>query len=243
VQLGANDADPRVAAVATAFAARLGATVARTSDALEPGRLARVSCVGVTSRVADDPTLAAALARPGASVLVVGPHCSSEPALDGPVVVAFDGSEQSSSVLPLARSWAHALDVPIVLAHMWTPPDALDHDGEIFGAVRDALDTLGPSAHFEPVRSSHPPGGIRELAHELDASLVAMASVGSDATSRSVLGHVATWVIREAPCPVLLVRPSVSRPRGGRPSPTRSSDGLLTGGRPRGPDVGSYQPR
>jgi nucleotide-binding universal stress UspA family protein len=222
VLVRADDVDPRVRSVAAAFAARLGASVSSVSDNLEPDRRATVLCAAVGPKVADDPTLRAALSRPDSSVLAVGPHCAGEPTCDGPVVVAFDGSERSASVLPMARSWAHVLDVPIVLAHMWTPLDALDHGSEIFGAVGDALEVLGPSAHFEPVRTSYPPGGIRELAHELDASLVAMATIGSDATPGSVLGHVAAWVIREAPCPVLLVRPSAFPPTAGAPSTSAS---------------------
>jgi nucleotide-binding universal stress UspA family protein len=137
----------------------------------------------------------------------VGPHCSDEVVLDGPVVVAFDGSRQATSIFPTARCWAHELDVPIVLAHMWDPRDTLDRGSEMFGAVRDALGTLGPSAQFEPVRTSYPAGAIRELAHELDASLVAMSSLGAGARHDIGIGHVAARVVREAPCPVLLRRP------------------------------------
>jgi nucleotide-binding universal stress UspA family protein len=166
-----------------------------------------VTCAGVGIPVAADPVLGAALGRPGNAVLVVGPYCADKPILDGPIVVAFDGSDRAASIFPIARGWAHALDVPIVLAHMWAPVDALDHGSEIFGSVRSALAMLGPAAHFEPVRTSYPAGGIRELAHELDASLVAMSSLGADAQPGDVIGHVAARVVREASCPVLLRRP------------------------------------
>ena len=204
--VASNDTDPRVGAVAATLARHLGTTVANASS-VDPGGSDAVVCAAVGIQVADDAMLSAALSRPGGSVVALGPHSTSEVLVDGPVVVPFDGSRNSTSIFPTARAWAHRLDVPIVLAHMWQPLDALDHGSEIFGAVRDALAALGPSARFEPIRTAYPAGAIRELAHELDASLVAMSPLGADAQSGEIIGHVAARVVRECSCPVLLQRP------------------------------------
>ena len=205
--------DRRAGVAAEALAEHLGASVATVSSPQSPqgDTPATVLCTSAGLDVANDPTVSEALSHPGHSVLVIGPHCSSKIMLDGPMVVAFDGSRPAMSVFPTARAWAHDLDVPIVLAHMWTPLDAFDRGSEIFKAVRKALATLGPSARFEPVRTSYPAGGIRELAHELDASLVAMSSLGADAQPGKVIGHVAARVVRESSCPVLLHRPIENR--------------------------------
>lgn len=207
VLVGSGDADGLLRAVIDAFAVRLGAGVVSTPDPAGGNGDTRdaVPCTRAGLEVAD--RRSGPLAQPGCSVLVVGPHCSGELVLDGPVVVPFDGSNRSTSVFSIARSWAHRLDVPIVLTHMWDPRDSLDQDTDIFRGVRDALAMLGPSAHFEPVRTSYPAGAIRGLARELDASFVAMSSLGSAPYHDVVIGHVAARVVREASCPVLLRRP------------------------------------
>jgi nucleotide-binding universal stress UspA family protein len=211
--VGDDHGDLRVAAVAEALAERVGADLVHVSDRSPPPGDLSLPCVAVGLEVTEDEVLLEHLARPGSDALVVGPHCSGQVMLDGPVVVTFDGSDRAAAVFPVARWWAHHLDVPIVLAHMWAPIDALDHGSEIFGAVRTALAELGPSAQFEPVHTSYPAGAIRELAHELDASLIAMSSLGAEARPDSVIGHVAARVIRESPCPVLLHHPPVERAR------------------------------
>jgi nucleotide-binding universal stress UspA family protein len=202
-----EDPESRVGAVAAALAARLGTTVVHAPRAVAGDAHALVRCAAVGLQVAEDAAVTTVLSHPGQSLLAVGPHCTADAMLDGPVVVAFDGSSRAASIFPIARGWALRLEVPVVLAHMWTPIDALDHGSEIFGAVRDALASLGPSTRFEPIRTSYPAGGIRELAHELDASLVAMSSLGADARPGAVIGHVAARVVRECSCPVLLQRP------------------------------------
>ena len=202
-----QDGDDRARSVADAFASRLGVTLSGASSqgplASAPGTLL---CISVGLHIADD--VAEALAEPGCSVLVAGPHCASELTFDGPIVVPFDGSDRSAAVFSTARELAHRLDVPIVLTHMWAASDARNHGSEIFERVRAALAALGPSPHFEPVGTSYPAGAIRELAHELDASLVAMSTLGADAGVERAIGHVAERVVRDCSCPVLLTRPN-----------------------------------
>ena len=205
--VGADEHDARVRAVTAAFTASLGATAPSGPVADDHGTSGTVRCLPVGPHVAED--VSPVLAHADSPVLVVGPHCSDEVFVDGPIVVPFDGSACAASIFPTARAWAHRLVVPIVLTHMWTPLDAVDRGSEIFHAVRDALAAVGPSASFEPIRTSYPAGAIRELAHELDASLVAMSSLGADARPGDVIGHVAARVVRECPCPVLLQRPIV----------------------------------
>jgi nucleotide-binding universal stress UspA family protein len=200
------DTDDRARSVADAMASRLGISVSEVSahSPPAPGPDALL-CISVGLHVADD--VADALVDPGCSVLVVGPHCSTRLTLDGPVIVPFDGSHRSAAVFSTARELADRLDVPIVLTHMWAASDARNHGSEIFERVRAALAALGPSTRFEPVGTSYPAGAIRELAHELDASLVAMSTLSADAGVERAIGHVAERVVRDCSCPVLLTRP------------------------------------
>jgi len=74
-------------------------------------------------------------------------------------------------------------------------------------AIRPALGVLGSSTRAEVVASSFAAGAIRDLAHEFDASMIALSTHGQRGLARVVMGSVASWVTRESPCPVLTVRP------------------------------------
>jgi nucleotide-binding universal stress UspA family protein len=54
---------------------------------------------------------------------------------------------------------------------------------------------------------SFPAGSIRDLAHELDASMIAMSTHGHTGATSSEMGSVTAWVARESTCPVLTIRP------------------------------------
>jgi nucleotide-binding universal stress UspA family protein len=139
-------------------------------------------------------------------VLLVGRHCDDAMSEHGPVVVCHDGSPAADAVLAPAKAWAHALGVPLVLVHVYHPldvPTAQDPTA----AIDPAIEFLGPDVRAEVVASSFPAGAIRDLAHEADASMIAISTHGRTGAARVVMGSVAEWVTREASCPVLTVRP------------------------------------
>ena len=45
------------------------------------------------------------------------------------------------------------------------------------------------------------------MAHEFDASLIALNTHSRPGSNDDAMGAVASWVTRESPCPVLTVRP------------------------------------
>lgn len=145
--------------------------------------------------------------RVGTPVLLVGRHCrvDEEPA-GGPIVVAHDGSTAADAVLGAARTWARACDVPLVLLHVYHPLDTASPARP--DAVLDACRRLGPSTRLEVAAASFSAGAIRDLAHELDASAIAMATHGRTGAAAVSMGRVASWVTRESACPVLVVRPT-----------------------------------
>jgi nucleotide-binding universal stress UspA family protein len=137
-------------------------------------------------------------------VLLVGPHCVAE-RLDGPVVVAHDGSQGAHAVLGAARVWAEALGVRPVVLHVHHPlGEVVD---QVLPTLDDACEQVGGAA-LEIVHGSFPAGAIREYAHEVDASLVALSSRGRTDTLTASTGRTATWIVRESPCPVLLAHPA-----------------------------------
>lgn len=148
-----------------------------------------------------------------APVLLVGRHCDTESTDRGPIVVAHDGSEAADVVLAPARAWAHACDVPIVLVFVYHPLDVVSPQHPD-AAVVAAQQRLGPETRLDAVASSFPAGAIRDLAHELDASAIAISTHGHTGAAGVSMGRVASWVTRESPCPVLTVRPARLRHHG-----------------------------
>jgi len=142
----------------------------------------------------------------GVPVLLVGRHCAEEQHEDGPIVVCHDGSPAADAILETARAWAQALGLPIVLVHVFHPLDVATAENPT-AAVASAVDFLGPDPRAEVLASSFPTGAMRDLAHELDASLIALSTHGRSGVARVVMGSVASWVTRESPCPVLATRP------------------------------------
>jgi nucleotide-binding universal stress UspA family protein len=147
------------------------------------------------------------LRRADVPVLLVGRHCATDQVARGPVVVSHDGSAAADAVLAPARAWAHACDVPLVLVHAYHPLDAAS-SSRPDAVLDEARRRLGPSARLEVVATSFAAGAIRDVAHELGATLVALATHGHTGSAAVSMGRVASWVTRESPCPVLVVRPA-----------------------------------
>jgi nucleotide-binding universal stress UspA family protein len=137
-------------------------------------------------------------------VVLVGPHCRAAP-VDGPLVVAHDGTPASDVVVDVARVWSSALGVPPVLLHVRGSLVAEPRDATT--VLEAALRRLGPLASLHTVHSSFPAGAIREYVHEVDAQMVAVTTRGRTGMLTASTGQTATWVVRESPCPVLVVHP------------------------------------
>lgn len=137
-------------------------------------------------------------------VVLVGPHCLRSPG-NGPVVVAHDGSSAAASVLDPAREWAEAAGVRPVLLHVHQP--MVGSVADVMPTLQAARQQLGSHASLEVVRSSFPAGAIREFAHEVDASLLALSARGRTDLLTASAGVTASWVVRQSPCPVLVAHP------------------------------------
>ena len=187
-------ADDPATAVANQVAEGPGAAVCMATHARGP--------IGSTAlgNVARD-----VLRRAGVPVLLVGRHCEVDGHRQGPMVVAHDGSAAADAVVAPARVWAAACGVPLVLVHVYHPLDA-ETPTNPAGAVLAARDHLGRDTRLEVVPGSFPAGVIRDLAHELDASAIAVGTHGHTGSAEVAMGRVASWVARESACPVLAVR-------------------------------------
>ncbi|MBN9118289.1 MAG: universal stress protein [Planctomycetes bacterium] len=97
-------------------------------------------------------------------------------------------------------------------AVMPTPTPAADL-GELTEAGKQGLANLIAAEKLEPrhprpeVRIGSPAAEIVAAAKDLHADLVCVGTHGRGGLARVILGSVAEMVVRQAPCPVLTVRP------------------------------------
>lgn len=138
------------------------------------------------------------------------------------LLVPLDGSERATRVLPLVGRFAQSagLDAEIVLLHVDEPDVPGVHPvGEV--AVRQAQARAEAALATCRARLQHsglervrvvgrfgrdPAHEVLEVARELPADLIAIASHGRTGLSRWRFGSVAERVLREADAPLLVVR-------------------------------------
>lgn len=137
------------------------------------------------------------------------------------LLVPLDGSPFGEASLPLAEAQARAFNACLILLHVVTPvPGGADlrtawvsfseaQARAYLEAIAVGLAQRG--LHVEtvvvPQRDSVAQTVVDE-AETLRADLIVLATHGRTGLARLVLGSVAEEIVRHAPCPVLLVRPS-----------------------------------
>lgn len=143
-------------------------------------------------------------------ILLVGHSCLLDLPAGRRMVVCVDGSPASEHVVPIAREWALALGLDVVLAFASHPLDVEDaeHPAAVLEAPASRLREGGVTVDTELLRSGYPAGALADLAADIDASLVAMTTHARSGVPRAVLGSVTTAVVNMAPCPVLAVPPA-----------------------------------
>jgi nucleotide-binding universal stress UspA family protein len=147
-----------------------------------------------------------------------------EPSLAAPtataVLVGVDGSDASRAAIELAAREARYREAPLIavqaysgerplgapaaqpVAILRTADEArMDAEASLRDAVRDAL---GDQADRVEVHAVLGLAGrkIVETAHKVNAQLIVLATQGS---ASLLLGTVSQYVLRKAPCPVLIV--------------------------------------
>jgi nucleotide-binding universal stress UspA family protein len=145
------------------------------------------------------------------------------------ILVPLDQSPLGEAKLPVAMAQARAFGAELSLLHV-VPPEALDPSGAVSpeeARARTYLDTVAARMHAEGitattiVRAGQPAATIVDEARERVADLIVLGANIRTNLPRVFLGSVADDVIRNAPCPVLLVRPDL---QAGAAGPIRSYD-------------------
>jgi nucleotide-binding universal stress UspA family protein len=129
-----------------------------------------------------------------------------------------DFSENASPAFQYACNLARDYDARLVVVYAMEPVAALVGEGglvtndlderrEVARRQLAAVQPTDPAVRMERViREGPAPGTILDVAAEQHADLIVMGTHGRTGIGRLVLGSVAEWVLRKAPCPVLTVK-------------------------------------
>jgi len=147
------------------------------------------------------------------------------------ILVPIDFSDVSGKVLDAAASVAEAFGSRVILVHVAEPePQFVGYDpGPLSVRVAVAGDIHADQRRIEALREKfgatevlalHVQGGsipdeILNLAREHGATLIVMGSHGHGALYQLFVGGVTTAILKDAPCPVLVV-PSDRRVPGAK---------------------------
>jgi nucleotide-binding universal stress UspA family protein len=132
----------------------------------------------------------------------------------GPVVAGFDGTFEPRSVGSTAAEWAIALGRPLQLLHLqdhhgegrdlaWLQPD----EGPLLELARDPQEGGGVlgSVDAAVVHGHDAARACAQFARRLEAVLLVVALAPEQGAGGLLWGSSTMRVVRDAPCPVLVV--------------------------------------
>ncbi|MGD0189143.1 MAG: universal stress protein [Rhizomicrobium sp.] len=136
------------------------------------------------------------------------------------VLIAVDRGSQSSRAVDVALELAASLKADVSIIHVMVPPviygtpSGLPKSEMMALAREEGFNLLAelrqnpalPHLAHEFLETGDPATEIVKAAKEWPADVIVMGSHGREGVARVVLGSVAESVIRQAPCPVLVVR-------------------------------------
>lgn len=152
----------------------------------------------------------------GEPVLLFGP--AFDPAWPSPfanLVACYDGSPAAEAIVPTAVQWAEALRMRASFVEVLRPEELRKPGGAVglcestaLRALAQRLEGDGVMASWEVIYGADTAGAIVDFARRLPASILALSTHGRSGLSRVTVGSVAMKVVRESPCPVLVLRPA-----------------------------------
>ena len=149
-------------------------------------------------------------------VMLVGPWCSTKASFDT-VHICLDGSMAAIRAIEPGVEWARAFGATPWLVHVEDPGSpAVFGDTTVGVEVEGPADELiarGVQAQWEVLHGTDPAIAIVEHAESMGAGLIVVTTHGRSGLRAVVLGSVATEIVRNATCPVLLLGPQVEQQR------------------------------
>lgn len=136
--------------------------------------------------------------------------------MTGPIVIGYDASESALAALAETTTLAKQLEaeVVVVFAFYISPlggGDVADYKAALERVGRDAVGEAVARLEAEGIRvtsrlvSAKPADAIIEVADEVDASLIAVGTVGESPIRGAVLGSVVLKLVQRCPRPMLVV--------------------------------------
>lgn len=137
------------------------------------------------------------------------------------ILIALDDSAIAAHAVEVGTELATALKAQAALVYVVDPtlgfqPDGgipaaewaatLNREGQSFLAT--AAQRTGEPLAWQFLREGQPADQILAAAREWDADVIVIGTHGRSGVSRLVLGSTAESVVRHAPCPVLVIKPS-----------------------------------
>lgn len=134
------------------------------------------------------------------------------------VLHATDFSADSELAMKQARAVARMSDATLMLVHVLHRPTTREGEGMLHegaypdpsGALTQQLRDLAATVTDVPcdyqLLRGEPAAAILKYASDVSAAMIVMGTHGRSGVARILMGSVAEQVIREAPCPVMVVR-------------------------------------
>jgi nucleotide-binding universal stress UspA family protein len=150
-------------------------------------------------------------------VLVVGPR-SRVPTSFATIQACYDGSPTSARTVGVAADWARRLGATLWITQVVEPvapdpatvPGSDVVEGAAVGRLGGDLRATGLDAQWDVLHGHHPADSLAEWAARHRPALLVVGSHGRSGFDRKGLGSVVGRLIHEAPCPLLVVGPSVT---------------------------------
>jgi nucleotide-binding universal stress UspA family protein len=136
------------------------------------------------------------------------------------ILVAVDAGPIAARAVDVAVDLARSLRAELAFVHAVDPsvgygPEsgvsasefistATDRAKQLIASLRERAKVESSTAEFVPV--GQPAGEVVKTAREWTADLIVIGSHGRGGVKRVLLGSVAEEVMRQAPCPVLVIR-------------------------------------
>lgn len=155
-----------------------------------------IVCMATTGRLFDDDgihgsTVEFVTAAATCPIVVVGPRCAEDPAIDR-VVVAVDPSHDQHGLVSWAMRLAYHLGVPVDYVHVDVGDDP----------------SLGPRVRHVGLEPGESVAGA--LGREADGALLAMGSHGRTGFARLIEGSVAAALLPVVTQPVMILGPRIA---------------------------------
>ncbi len=150
--------------------------------------------------------------------VALGTVTKGEEEMRGSIIVPITGSPLSEKLLKIATNFAQRLDVPLRFVYVMEIPLVLPPDAEVprerergervLLHAQVVAEKAGVLAKGKIVKARLAGAGIVQAAREDDASMILLL-LSEHPEEEIALGRSVQYVVRNAPCDVLLLKPSL----------------------------------